>query len=52
MDLDAYLSAGLTWWYEPTKADALADARKSKGDIGGEKGIVVHDYWRNFTDGK
>lgn len=47
-----YGTAGLSWWYDKEKADALAEARKSKKDLGGEKGILVHDYWRNFTDGK
>lgn len=47
-----YGTAGLTWWYDDEKAAKVAEARKNKGDIGGDKGVVVHDFWRNFNDAK
>ncbi len=46
-----YGTAGLTWWYDAEKADALAEARKDKKDLGGSKGVIEFRFWRDFKDG-
>jgi hypothetical protein len=43
-----YGTAGLTWWSDPEKVEALAAAKKEKKDLGGEKTIKEYRYWRDF----
>jgi microcin C transport system substrate-binding protein len=43
-----YGTAGLTWWADPEKVEALAAAKKEKKDLGGEKTIKEYRYWRDF----
>jgi microcin C transport system substrate-binding protein len=47
-----YGTAALTWWYDAEKASALAEAKKSKKDLGGEKGILEYRYWREYSESK
>lgn len=47
-----YSAAGLLWWSDPAKASALAEAKKSKKDLGGNKNIVEFSFWRDFIDSK
>ncbi len=43
-----YQTIALTWWYEPEKAAAIAEAKKSKKDLGGNKDIQEVLYWKNL----
>jgi hypothetical protein len=45
-----FSSAGLTWWYDGDKAQAVAEAKKSQKDLGGNKGIQEFRYWREFKE--
>lgn len=45
-----FSSAGLTWWYDADKAKAVAEAKKSQKDLGGNKGIQEFRYWREFKE--
>ena len=47
-----YGTAGLSWWYDTEKAAKIEEARKSKSDIGGDKNVIIHDFWRTYADGK
>lgn len=46
------LFAGVTWWYDAEKAAKLAEARKNKTDLGGNKGVTEFRYWKDFSDAK
>jgi ABC-type oligopeptide transport system substrate-binding subunit len=45
-------AAGLTWWSDDEKTAKLAEARKNKTDLGGNKGVTEFRYWKDFSDGK
>lgn len=47
-----FLFAGVTWWYDAEKAAKLAEARKNKTDLGGNKGVTEFRYWKDFSDSK
>lgn len=43
-----YQTIALTWWYEPEKAAAITEAKKSNKDLGGNKNIQEILYWKNL----
>lgn len=45
-----YQTIALTWWYEPAKAAAIEEAKKTKKDLGGNKSIQVVNYWKNLQN--
>ena len=45
-------TAGLTWWFDADKANAIAEAKKSKKDLGGNKNIIEFTFWRDFNETK
>ncbi|MBK7032118.1 MAG: hypothetical protein IPH49_02340 [Ignavibacteria bacterium] len=47
-----YGTAGLLWWYDGEKATALAEAKKNKTDLGGNKNIIEFTFWRDFNESK
>jgi microcin C transport system substrate-binding protein len=43
-----YQTIAMNWWYEPEKAAAIEEAKKTKKDLGGNKAIQEVKYWKNL----